>query len=200
MDRGLSTSELLDDLYGDATQRAKSAGPRVSGASLPGPLAVPIALPSSVFNEVSRRASVVKHHTPGDGLLAMNVDPVAATLRRGHNASVFNAALRKSHLHKLTPHDQLDATRDERIRDRWERQQAAWASFKSQTSARLQRDEGSSIMSHTENYRAVQEELGLLERAAPKDEVLCAEDWMATLRDSGSFGFVWLSVHALRYV
>ena len=179
-------ADLLYDLYGDAGQRAKSAGPRVSASTAVGPL-TGLAQPSPAHAQPTPREQPVKRAARGgDGFRAMDVDPVAATLRRGHNATVFNAALRKSHIHKLTPHDQLDATRDERIQARWEQQQADWADFKSRTSARLQRDEGSSIMSHTENYRAVQEELRLIERAAPRDEVACADDWMATLRDGGA--------------
>lgn len=183
MDRD-AVSELLDDLYGDANQRARSS-PRASSASLAGPVVIPLAKPLAIFEESQRAPAALKTSASGEGLLAMSADPVAATLRRGYNASLFNAALRKSHLQKLTPHEQLDATRDERIQARWERQQAAWAAFKARTSAQLDRDVSSSILSNAEGYRTVQEELRLIERAAPKDDVLCADNWMATLRDSG---------------
>jgi hypothetical protein len=178
-------SELLSDLYGDAGQRARSAGPRASGSALGGPLAVSIGPPSVPDAFVGRRASLARPARRLSGPQSFTGDPVAATLRRGHNAAVFDAALRKSHVHKLPPHEQLDATRDARIQERWERQQAQWAEFKAAAASRLRRSEGELVMSQSEGYRAVREELALIDKATPKDEVTSPADWMTTLRDSG---------------
>jgi hypothetical protein len=194
-------TELFEDLYGNQSGRARSAGPRASGSVLGGPLAVkvgPAVMPDAF---VSRRASLTRPPArPMSGPHGFTGDAVTATLRRGHNAAVFDAALRKSHVQKLPPHEQLDATRDARILDRWERQQAQWADFKAATAMKLRRGEDELVMSQSESFRSVREELALIDKATPKDEVTAPADWMSTLRDSGSCSLLRLALNSCSMV
>lgn len=95
-------------------------------------------------------------------------------------------AVLAAHSSSLHPHERSVLAKDERVRAMWEARQREWRRFQSRMSSKLQRSEEESVLAHADEYRAIQEELDLLERVRPRTETGGAEGWKMSLRGGGA--------------
>lgn len=92
---------------------------------------------------------------------------------------------RNRHRKGLLIHERVRAGREERTRARWEQQQKQWGQVRARVATKVGRDEASTVVARSEEWRELQEELDVLDKAVPDEEKKAAEGWEMSLRGGG---------------
>jgi hypothetical protein len=100
------------------------------------------------------------------------------------NASLsFSQGGENAHVSSLLPHERLALTRESRVRDLFEKRSAEWSRFREESSKKLQRPPSQSVVASSDDFRAKQEDLTVVELAQHQvQERHSADDWRASLR------------------
>lgn len=96
------------------------------------------------------------------------------------------AKLEEDKLEKMLVGDRIVATKDQRALARWEVANKDWANFKQRMIKKLQTNEGSLLVSTTDDYRNKSETYDLVEKATPIWNKYGTMYWQMTLRNETS--------------
>eukprot|EP00929_Paragymnodinium_shiwhaense_P112629 TRINITY_DN80899_c0_g1_i1.p1 TRINITY_DN80899_c0_g1~~TRINITY_DN80899_c0_g1_i1.p1 ORF type:complete len:1469 (+),score=408.18 TRINITY_DN80899_c0_g1_i1:148-4554(+) len=115
---------------------------------------------------------------PGLGTSALNASRASASMRQ--------PAIKKVSLQRRTIEEQIQANRNERALDRWEKQQKEWEAFRKVAAAKTGRQKEDLVVTRAEEFRERLEVMELLDRATPDEIKSGGSSWYHSLRGDGT--------------
>lgn len=173
--------DLLDDLYGGSNASVPQSllYERRDDANATG---LQRGSTASSSRAASRQRGAVQIDDMPD-----NVVPTASAadaFTRSQQIRAVEESTQRAHVASLLPHERLAITREIRVRAKHEERQKQFAKFRTHIAKKLGRAEDELVVTHAEEFRGIQEELDIIQRAKALDkERDGADGWAASLRN-----------------